>query len=180
MSKPDVEKELYGKGDYVQIDTLRRYLKEMIPQDMRKFATLKLAGIYEKRSMFAEAGFLYNLLIEMAFNYQERMDFLLKEIEDFIRAGFFEKADGVMNKIVAEVKPMEKTKYFNAVKNFYRNQAIVYEKEKRRSKAVEIYEKLRDMKIVSDVEKEDITAKLLQLYRELGLTQKYLQLSGKE
>ncbi len=178
MTKSEIEKELQGKGDYVQIDTLRRYLKEMIPIDMRKFASLKLAEIYERRSMFSEAAFLFNFLVDNAISYQERMDFLLREMGDFIRVGFFDRADGVMNKIIAEVKPMERTKYIDAVKNFYRGQALAYEKEKRRSKAVEIYEKLVDMKGVSDAEKEDIKAKLLMLYRELGLTQKYLQLKG--
>jgi lipopolysaccharide biosynthesis regulator YciM len=180
MGKAEIEKELTGKGDYVQIDTLRRYLKENVPVDMRKFASLKLAEIYERRSMFAEAAFLYSFMVENALNYQERMNYLLKEVEDFIRVGFFDRADSVMSKILAEVKPMEKSKFLTSIKNFYIIQGMTYEKEKRRSKAVEVYEKLAGMKGLLDTEKEGIDRKLAQLYKELGLTEKYLQITGKE
>jgi len=179
MTKSEIDKEMAGKGDYVQIDTLRRYLKENIPADMKKFASLKLITLYEGRSMFAEAAFIYNTLIELAANYQERMDFLIKEIEDFIRAGFFDRADAVMNKITAEMKPMEKTKYTSAIKGFYMAQGLSYERQKRKGKAIEVYEKLAGMKGMSSPEMEEVKVRLLVLYKELGLTQKYFQLSGK-
>ncbi|MDD5699956.1 MAG: hypothetical protein PHH00_02060 [Candidatus Nanoarchaeia archaeon] len=179
MMKSDIEKELNGKGDYVQIDMIRRFLKENIPNEIRKFASLKLAEIYERRSMFSEAAFLYSKLAELAADYAGRMDCLLKEAGDYIKAGFFEGADAAANKITAEVKPMEKTKYSDAVKIFYRTQAGIYEKSKRRSKAAEIYEKMLTLKGLLDLERTEINNKLFGLYRELGMVDKYLGMKEK-
>ena len=142
MIKSDIEGELYGRGDYVQIDMIRRYLQETISNDMRRFAALKLCQIYEKRNMFFEAGFLYHRLAEIALNYAERMNHLIKEVENQIKAGFFQGAEAAANRIAADAKPMEKAKMNDAVRGFYRTQAQVYEKEARRSNSIKIYEKL--------------------------------------
>lgn len=179
MMKSDIEKELNGKGDYVQIDMIRRFLKENIPNEIRKFASLKLAEIYEKRSMFSEAAFLYSKLAELAVDYADRMNYLLKEVENYIKAGFFDGADSAANRITAEVKPMEKTKYSDAVKTFYKTQAQIYEKSKRRGKAAEIYEKMLAVKGLLELEKTEINNKLFGLYKELGMVDKYLQTKGK-
>ncbi|HTZ41707.1 MAG TPA: hypothetical protein VMC07_00670 [Candidatus Omnitrophota bacterium] len=179
MMKSEIENELRGKGDYVQIDMLRRFLKENLPNEIKRFALEKLSVIYERRSMFAEAAFLYGKLAEMAPGYNERIDNLLKEVENYIRAGFFEGADAASNKITAEMKPMEKTKISDAIKGFYRAQAVIYERERRRSKAAEIYEKMLTMKGLLDIEKKEINNRLLMLYKDLGMVQKYLQIRDK-
>ena len=177
--KSDIEKELAAKGDYVQIDMIRRFLKENLPNEIRRFAAEKLAGIYERRSMFAEAAYLYARLTEMSFNYAEKMANLLKEAENYIKAGFFDGANSAAGKIASEVKPTEKTKYSDAVKNFYKSQALIYEKSRRRSKAAEIYEKILEMKGLLDLERAEINNKLLGLYKELGRVDKYLQIKNK-
>lgn len=179
MMKSDIERELTGKGDYVKIDMLRRFLKENLSNDIRRYASAKLAFIYESRSMFADAAILYNKMAEIALNYADRMTCYSKQAENYIKAGYFEGADMAINKINGEVKPMEKTKFTEAVKGYYLTQAHVYEKERRRSKAVEIYEKMLQMKNLSEIEKTEIKNKLSQLYKDLGLVQKYLSLQEK-
>lgn len=84
-----------------------------------------------------------------------------------------------INRLIAEVKPMEKSKITNSIKEFYNSQAKLYEKERRRSKAVGIYEKLLEMKSLSDAEKSEINGKLTQAYKELGMVQKYLGMKEK-
>ncbi len=57
MNKNEIEKFLIGKGDFVQIDHLARFLKDKnLPLDKKKFVCLKLAELYEKRNMFREAA----------------------------------------------------------------------------------------------------------------------------
>lgn len=176
MTKSEIEKELQGKGDYVQIDLIRRLLKENIATDTRKFALLKLVAIYETRKMFSEASDLYGKLSELAMNSSERSSILIKEVEDYVKSGFFDMADLVMNKLLSEtVKYTDKAKTTSSIIGFYKTQAEVYEKEKRRSKAVEIYEKLLTMKI-SDSEKAEAKDKLLKLYNGLGMIDKYMKL----
>ena len=46
MHKQDIDLVLEGKGDFIKIDYLNRYLKKMPPLEMRKYAYLKLAEIY--------------------------------------------------------------------------------------------------------------------------------------
>ena len=179
MMKSDIERGLLGKGDYVQIDMIRRFLKENIPNDMRRFASMKLAGIYESRSMFSEAAGLYTKLAELALDYAERMNCYLKQTEDYIKAGFFEGADMAINKLMGEVRPMERAKFSDAVKGFYKAQAQIYERDRRRSKAAEVYEKMLAMKGFPDSEKGEINRKLAQLYNDLGMVQKYLSLKEK-
>lgn len=176
MTKSEIEKELQGKGDYVQIDLIRRLLKENIATDTKKFALLKLVTIYENRKMFSEASDLYGKLSELAMNSAERSSFFIKEVEDYVKSGFFDMADLVMNKLLSEtVKYTDKAKITSSIIGFYKTQAEVYEKEKRRSKAVEIYEKLLTMK-VSDSEKAEAKDKLLKLYNGLGMIDKYIKL----
>ena len=45
MSKSEIEKEIEGKGDFVQIDYLTKLLKEKLPIDIKKFICLRLAEI---------------------------------------------------------------------------------------------------------------------------------------
>ena len=176
MSKSEVEKELEGKGDYVQIDSLRRFLKENLPLDVKKFSLLKLVLIYEGRKMFSEAADLYGKLGEISMNLTERSGYLIKQVEDYIRSGFFDMADLVMNKLLSEtVKFTDKVKVTASIIDFYKKQAEIYEKERRRSKAVEVYEKLLTMKI-SDVEKDLVNKKLMDLYKTLGMIDKYIKI----
>ncbi|MDD5012514.1 MAG: hypothetical protein PHQ66_02625 [Candidatus Nanoarchaeia archaeon] len=175
MTKVEIEKELAGKGDYVLIDNITRFAKESIPTDIRKFIYVKLAEIYEKRNMFADAADIYGKLAEISVPQAEKGNYFVKETENYIRAGFFDKADMAIKKIITVVKATERPKIMLSIKEFYKNQAANYEKEKRRSFAVKTYEKLLTLNI-SDAEKDEINKKLLGLYKELGMIGQYMAL----
>jgi hypothetical protein len=74
---------------------------------------------------------------------------------------------------------MERTKATDSIKAVYNSQAKLYEKERRRSKAAEVYEKLLLMKGLPDAEKAEINNKLALLYKELGMVDKYLGMKEK-
>ena len=175
MTRDEIERALQGKGDYVQIDSLRRLIKEGPAQDLRRFASLKLVEIYERRSMFPQAAELYNELASIS-GHQEKLDYLLKETENYIKSGFIDRADASMSKLLNEAKPIEKLNLVITVKSFYKRQAELYEKERRKSKAAEIYEKILNMSDISDFEKREANQKLMMIYKELGNVQKYLGL----
>ncbi len=178
MTKSEIEKELNGKGDYVLIDNITRFLKENPALDVKKFLYLKLTEIYERRNMFSEAAELYDRLSEISSIVEERAKYFTKETEDYIKAGFFDKADLALKKIIVNIKASERPKIMLTIKEFYKNQANTYEKEKRRSLAVKTYEKLLDMNI-PDLEKEEINRKLLELYQSLGMIKKLMILKEK-
>lgn len=179
MTKVEIEKELNGKGDYVQIDNITRFLRENLPTDIKRFLYLKLTEIYERRNMFSEEAEVYNKLIEISMTPSDKTTYLIKATECYIKAGFFDKADLMMSRATAEVKELERRKIVNSIIEFYKRQAQVYEKEKRRNKAMKTYEKILSMNIVSS-EKDEIQKKLAVLYRELGMVGEYMKLQGKK
>lgn len=167
MSKSEIEKELNGKGDFIQIDYLNRFLAQKPPLHEKKFAFMKLIEIYESKKMFNDVAKIHNNLALLALSPQERIDSMIKETKAYIRGGRFDEADAVMRRAMDEVTIVKKADIFEEIKRFYRQQAEIYEKENRRNNAVKVYEKLLSMKI-SEQEKSDVKARLLSLYDQLG------------
>jgi tetratricopeptide (TPR) repeat protein len=178
MTKLDIEKELNGQGDYVQIDNITRFVKDNPPIDIKRFVYLKLAGIYERRNMFADAAEIYMKLIEISLVEKDKVNYLTKATENYIKAGFFDKADATLKKALSEASVLERGKISISIKEFYKTQAQLYEKEKRRQKAIQTYEKMLSMNY-SDYEKKEIAQKLLVLYKELGMVEQYMILNKK-
>jgi tetratricopeptide (TPR) repeat protein len=178
MTKVEIEKELNNQGDYVQIDNITRFLKESIPTDIKRFVYLKLVEIYEKRAMFGDAALVYEKLIEISLSKTDKVSYFTKAAECYIKAGFFDKADLAVKKAVNESTIAEKAKITNSIREFYKNQAENYEKERRRNNAVKTYEKMLAMNY-PDAEKKEINKKLAELYKNLGMIDKYMVMQKK-
>lgn len=177
MSKSEIESALASMGDFVQIDNLTRFLKEDLALDKKKFVVLKLAEIYERRNMFAEAAKMFNSAGIWAMAFSEKINYYVKEAEMFIKAGLFERADEATKKAYSQSNAKERQEVTNTIKDFYMRQAKVYEKETRRGNATRIYEKLLEMNI-SDSERREIKQRLLELYENLGRVKEYLVLKS--
>ena len=167
MIKSEIEEELAGKGDFVQIDYLTRFLKEPLTMDMKKFVFLKLAVLYEKITMLEEAAKNYDSAAMVSILFSEKINHHIKEAELYIKADDFEKSGGAMKKAMAQANSTEKDEIYLAIKDFYKQQAEAYEKNLKRASAARVYEKLLEMKI-SDSEKKEIKEKLLEIYDKLG------------
>jgi tetratricopeptide (TPR) repeat protein len=178
MTKVEIEKELVNQGDYVQIDNITRFLKENIPTDIKRFVYLKLVTIYEKRAMFGDAALIYEKLVEISLSKSEKVNYFTRAAECYIKAGFFDKADLAVKKAVNEATIAEKAKITNSIKDFYKNQAQTYENERRRNNAVRTYEKMLALNY-SDAEKKEINQKLSDLYKNLGMIDKYMAMQKK-
>ena len=178
MNKEEIERELAGKGDYVLIDNITRFLKENLSQDIKRLIYTKLLEIYEKRNMFFEAADIYRKLSEIAIKPSDRISYVAKEVECYIKSGVFEKADAAIAKISEDVKQAEKNRIMTSVIGTYKKQAEIYEKERRRNRAAKTYEKILTMKIPEE-EKEEIRKKLSILYNELGMVEEYMKIKNK-
>lgn len=172
MSKHEIERELEGKGDFVQIDYLTRLLSQDPPLYVKKFVCLKLKEIYEGKNMFVDAAKMYDNLAELSVAFSDKVKYFIEETEMFIRAGQFDEADASMKKAMTEANVTERMEIYWGVKNFYKKQAGIYENELKRNHAAKIYEKLLEMKI-SDLERKEIKTKLLDLYEKLGKFKEY-------
>jgi tetratricopeptide (TPR) repeat protein len=178
MTKVEIEKEINNQGDYVQIDNITRFMRENIPTDIRKFVSLKLVVIYERRNMFADAAMIYEKLVEISVLRTDKVNYFTKAAECYIRAGFFDKADLDVKKANSEATAIEKTKITNSIRDFYKNQAQIYETERRRDRAVKTYEKMLTLNY-SDAEKKEINQKLSVLYKSLGRVEQYMAIQKK-
>jgi tetratricopeptide (TPR) repeat protein len=167
MSRSEIERELNGKGDFVQIDYLTRFIAQKPPLHEKKFAFMKLIEIYEGKKMFNDIAKIYNNLVILAISPQEKIDSLIKETKAYIQGGQFDEADSVMRRVMDGVTIVRKADIYEDIKNFYKKQAEVYEKESKRNHAIKVYEKLLGMKI-TDAERNEAKAKLLGLYEKLG------------
>ena len=176
MTKNEIEKELQGKGDFVQIDHLSRFIKEKnLPIDKRKFVCLKLAEIHEKKGMLKDAAKMYNNIAIASIAFSEKIKNHVKEAELYIKAGAFDMVDEAVKKAMSEANATEKYNIQFIIKDFYKRQAETYEKELKRSYAVRIYEKLLEMNIL-ELERQEIKEKLMMLYEKLGRLKEYFAL----
>jgi tetratricopeptide (TPR) repeat protein len=167
MSKGEIEKALKDKGDFIQIDYLTKFIDKKPPIHIKKFALIKLIKIYENKKMYSDVARAYEQLAINALSFYERTDFFVKEVEYYIKAGYLEKADFAMRRAMELSTTVKKAEIYNQVKEFYKKQAELWEKESKRTNAIKIYEKLLIMRI-SEKEREEIKHKLLNLYESLG------------
>jgi tetratricopeptide (TPR) repeat protein len=167
MSKGEIEKELRGKGDFVQIDYLTKFIDKKPPIHIKKFALMKLIEIYENKKMYNDAARMYEQLAINAISFSERIDFFVKEAEYYIKSGYLEKADSAMRRAMELSTIIKKAEIYKEIKEFYKKQAEICERESKRNNATKIYEKLLIMRITEN-EREEIKHKLLNLYESLG------------
>jgi tetratricopeptide (TPR) repeat protein len=178
MTKSDIERELCRQGDYVKIDNITRFLKENPAFEIKKFLLYELIKIYEGRKMFCDAADSCSRLLELTENEKEKIELLMKQTEFYIKAGFFDKADMVLKRMIEEINPKERAKIMMNIKEFYKNQALSYENQKRKSKAIETYEKILTLNI-DEKEKTEIENRLLVLYKDLGKVGEFIRLQKK-
>jgi tetratricopeptide (TPR) repeat protein len=178
MTKSEIEKDLQGKGDFVQIDHLIRFLKDQLSMDTKKFVFLKLAVLYEKAKLIDEAAKMYNNAAELAITFTEKINYYKKEAELYIKSGAFDRVEKAMRDAMSQANLREKEDIYNSIKQFYKIQAAECEKIEKRNQAVRLYEKLLEMRI-SESERGEIKAKLLELYRKTGKIKEYSAMEKK-
>lgn len=172
MSKHEIEEILEGKGDFVQIDYLTKFMNEEMSFDLKKFICFKLAEIYERKGMLNDAAIMFEDIALISIAFSEKIKYYVKVAELYIRVGFFDKAYSAMKKALNQGNEQQKYEVYFTIKGFYMRQAEIYESELKRNHAAKIYEKLLNMNI-NDFEKEEIKEKLLGLYEKLGKFKEY-------
>lgn len=177
MSRSEIEKELQDKGEFVQIDYLENFLKEDLPTDIRKFAMLRMAEIYEKKMMFGEGAKIFNNISLISIPFAEKIKCHVKEAELYIKGGLFREADYATTKAMSQANTFEKNDIMFSIKQFYKKQAEVFEKEIRRNNATRLYEKLLEISS-TEAERKEVREKLMGLYEKLGKFREYNALKG--
>lgn len=169
MHKDEIEAALKGKGEFIQIDSLEKYLKSMPPLEMRKFAYMKLAQIYETKKLFGDAARMYKNITLSSVTVKEKIENLNRETDAWIKAGDFYEADKTMKAAMEESTFKERDLILQKAVELYKNYAEILEKERKINQASKYYEKLLKMNL-PEPEKEKMKAKLNEIYSKLGKT----------
>ena len=167
MTKSEIEKEIADKGTYVQIDWLTRFLKEPLTMDMKKFICLKLAETYERINMFKEAGRMYDNMANLSITFVEKIKHHMKSVEAHIKGGDVAGAEDAMKKAMSDANSVQREEIYHQTLRLYKTQADIFEKNMKRTNAMQIYEKLLEMR-VTESERAEIKEKLKVLYENLG------------
>lgn len=167
MHKTDVEKFIEGKGDFMQIDHLNRYLKLMPPIEMRKFAYLKLAEIYGRKKMYLDVAKSYRSAAMNSVIFREKIKYFVEEAKAHIKNLDFIEADKAIKHALSDANPIQRKDIIEEIKAFYKVYAEELERQLKRNQASQVYEKVLKMNL-NEEEKEEIKNKLKSLYEKLG------------
>jgi len=174
-TKGEIEMRLGEMGDYVKMGYLQGCLRNNLDFDTRKFVLVKLAGLYEVRRMFLDAGKMMRAGAEINTTFQGKINDFVKSMELFVRGGAYDEAEVSSRRALSFANDRQKGEVKKSLLEFYKTQARLMEQKNKRQGALKIYEKLFEM---SDegVERDKIKEKLLELYEGLGKMRDYFRL----
>lgn len=175
----EIDEFLEGKGDFVQIDHLNRFVKLFPPIGMRKYAYLKLARIYLNKSMFVDAAKMFSNAAVNSLTFKEKQENYIKESKSYVRALKFESASRAMKKAFSEASQKEKLSLYEDLAKYYKKVGEDLESVGKVGQAMMVYERLIRMNLTGE-EKAEIKEKLLLIYSKLGKTKEYDFLKGLE
>ncbi|MEK6820672.1 MAG: hypothetical protein AABX71_03090, partial [Nanoarchaeota archaeon] len=135
-TRGEIENKLGLMSDFLKMEYLESCLKQHVDFDVKRFCNTKLADLYETRNMFSEAARNMSAVAEISSTFREKMNAYIKEVELWIRAGYYDRADEAFRKALACGNLREKEEMKTAVKELYKKQAEAYEKANRNSSAL--------------------------------------------
>lgn len=177
-TRGEIENKFSEMGDYVKIDYLSSCLRNKIDFDTRKFVLVKLAGLYEEKKMYNNAGECMKNAAEINTSTQNKIGDFLKAIDLFINGGDYTSAENCMRTALSYGDEKEKNRINEIVKQNYKTRAKFLSSAGKRKGAMEIYEVLMEMKLDKS-EKDEIGKELLYMYDKLGKIREYYSLKGK-
>jgi tetratricopeptide (TPR) repeat protein len=167
VTKEEIEYSIRGKDDFVKIDKLKRHLKTVDSLDTKKYILLMLVNICEARGLYKEAARYIANASEVAITYKEKVDLYLREAELEIKDNQFESADRSLNSALSCTNLKEKPLVVSRYLDLYRAVGKAAEDTGKKRKAVEVYEKLIQLKQPFE-KKVEIRDKLIELHEALG------------
>ncbi|MBM3247146.1 hypothetical protein FJZ17_01225 [Candidatus Pacearchaeota archaeon] len=156
-------------GDMVKIEYLENCLRQLLPNDIKRFCHLKLAELYQSRLMYSGAAKNYDLAAESSVTYKDKIDLYFKQMQMLIKMGDYLMIDKPFKKAYAASSTNQEKE---VVKEFLRkalySQAQEYEKKMNNRKAAEVYERIMELAFIKDEERKQIIQKLAQLNSKIG------------
>jgi hypothetical protein len=156
------------KTDLSKMEYLEAVLKPTdCVMEVKKFAYLELASLYEKRLMFDKAAKAMFAKAGYEVTFREKIDSSLKAAEYYVRAGNIMAADDMFMRAMREGNSEQQAKVVLTRKNVYLAIAKELEQKSRSSVAAKYYEHLLTFKL-DQAEKDAIKKKLIDYYKKIG------------
>jgi len=161
--------------DMLRMEYLENCLKRSLPHEVRKFAHLKLAELYENRLMHGEAIKHMENVAEMSTSFKDKKEAYMKKIDMHMKLGAFMEIDDTLKKALACVNtPAEKNDLKNSMKDKYLQMAQKCETEKKYNHALKFYEKI----FVVEPNNPVIIKKLADMYNKVGKVREAIKMEG--
>ena len=176
ITRKDMEQKLAVVGDYVKMDYLQQCLKKQLDFDTRKFALLTLATIYETRGMHLEAARLLRNAAEINTTYEGKMQDFMRSTGEFIKGSSYDEAHLSCMKALGCVAEKSKSSVKEAYKKLYFTHAEELIKKDKRKHALEAYERILSLDMLTPEEKRKAQVAALPLYEKLGKVKEFLAL----
>ncbi len=167
VSKEEIEYSIKDHDDFVKIDKLKRYLKSADSLDTKKYLLLKLAAVCEARTLYKDAAKYIANASEITITYKEKADLYIKEAELEIKDNQFEAADRSLNSALSCTNSQEKNLVINRYLDLYRNVGKTAENSDKKRRAIEVYEKLIQLKQPFE-KRMEVRDKLIILHEAMG------------
>lgn len=178
MTKKEIEDFLKGKGDFVQIDHLTRFIKTKdVPTDKKKFVYQKLSELYAKKKMYGESARMQNNISISSHIFSEKVDAHVKEAQFCIIAGDFKSADEAVKKAMGESNVSRGAEIYVQIKEFYKDEGERLLGENKKGQAMKLYEKMLELRL-TESDREEVKEKLMKLYESLGKVKEFFKLKG--
>ena len=177
VTKTEIEEAIKGKGDFVKIDYLNRYLKTVDSLEMKRFILLNLASVNESKGLFNDAIKNVSSAGDISISFREKRELYMKEVALWIKISDFNMAEKAFNKTLSYGNEIEKVEMYSLYENTFRAIGKNYENQGKLRKALEIYEKLFNI-IKIPQRKEDVKEKLLDIYYKMGRMREDNRLKG--
>lgn len=177
-NRKDIEARFMSMNDFVKMDYLSSCLKNPLDFDTRKFVLIKLAELFENKGMFIDAGKYIRTAAEINTSRQNKIDDFLKAVGLFIKAGDYEEADITHKKMIPLLEEGQARQIEAKIKESYKVQGKLLIEKNKRKQAIDLYEELASMNL-SNIERDEVQKKLLELYEGVGDVSSYRTLKRK-
>ena len=179
LTRAEVESDIRGKGDFVQIDHLKRFLLKADNTDVKKFVLLKLAAIHEIHNFLGDAARNIDSAAEIALNEKEKKDLFMKEAELLVKSEQFDLADKTFLKALSYATIREKPEMQTMYLELYRVFGAQLDKEGKQRKALGVYHKLYSLNQPLD-KRLEVKQKIMNLYYAMGNLAEYNRLKDRQ
>lgn len=168
LTKTDVELDIKGKGEFVQIDHLKRFLLRADSTEVKKFILLKLAALHELHNFFVDAARNLEAAAEITLADGEKKEIYVKEIEVLMKAEQFDLADRVLIKALSCSTSKEKGEVHGRYLEFYKSLGKKLESDGKQRKALYVYKKLYSLNNLPVNCKIETKQRMKDIYMKTG------------